>query len=115
MERLPCCPCIRKEYHEVHKNGVSKKRGIKRECTVLDMIRGTKQVSHMTFSQLMYREILNPYAPTMRLHERTNLRSGYKDILQQEDNLREARMLLIEKTVLEMSMRMSNTVFANSV
>jgi len=45
----------------------------------------------------------------VRLHERTSLKHVYKDILQQEENLRKARMLLIEKTVLEMSMRLSNT------
>jgi len=109
LEKLPCCPCIRKSYSEVVKKGVSSKRGLKRECTVLDMIKGTKQVKHMTLWQLISREILHPYAPTVRLHERTSLKHVYKDILQQEENLRKARMLLIEKTVLEMSMRLSNT------
>jgi hypothetical protein len=108
LEKLPCCPCIRKKYQEVLRNGKSHRRGLKRDCTVLDLIKGSKSINQLTVAQILYREIINPYAPVKRLYERKS-KNIYKDIIQQEENLRKARMLLIEKTVLEMSMRLTNT------
>lgn len=106
IERLPCCPCIREQFQEVRVKGQSLKRGLKRECTVLDMIRGTARVRHLSFWQLLRQEIIDPYGPQKRLK---NIKTKvFKDILEQDENLRKARMLLVEKTVLEILMRMSN-------
>jgi hypothetical protein len=108
LETLPCCPCIRKKFKEVNTTSGRRRRGLKRDTTVLDLIKGSPLVQHMSWWDLLYHEIINPYSHKKRLHQRTTVnRNG--DVLEQEDNLHKARMLLIEKTVLEILMRMSNS------
>lgn len=108
LEGLPCLPCIRKKFKESSPDGQTIRRGLKRQTTVLDMINGSTNISKMHWTDLVYQEIINPYGSHKSVVAKGDV--ILKDILEQDDNLQKARMLLIEKTVLEILMRMSNTL-----
>ena len=135
LETASCCCCFKDPFDHVYEKGDSlkvkkgKRKKLSRETTVLDMMTGKNGANMKSFWELVggaspwvikktKQDIKNSgrvdFAGSWKMSQYFRSRPVNNDVLAQRANLEKARLLLIEKTVLEILMRMETLMLGKS-